>query len=148
MADPSNRIHQLKIDRQAAGADGFPRHWLLLPAVLAVAVFGWWLFLRPAAGAVRVETDTARRPPSIAAAASVLDASGYVVARREATVSSKLTGKVAEILVEEGMRVEPGQIVARLDDATQRAQLDLALAQVESARAALAETEAQLRAAR
>jgi RND family efflux transporter MFP subunit len=99
-------------------------------------------------GSVLVETDTARRPPSLAAASSVLDASGYVVARRQATVSSKLTGKVREVLVEEGMRVEEGQIVATLDDATQRAQLELANAQVVAARAALAEIEAQLRAAR
>jgi RND family efflux transporter MFP subunit len=84
----------------------------------------------------------------MAAANSVLDASGYVVARREATVSSKLTGKVLEVLVEEGMRVEPGQIVATLDAATQRAQLELAEAQVVASRALLAETEAQLRAAK
>jgi RND family efflux transporter MFP subunit len=71
-----------------------------------------------------------------------------VVARREATVSSKLTGKVEEILVEEGMRVEKDQIVARLDAATQRAQFELANAQVTAARAALVEIEAQLRAAR
>ncbi|MDH3803924.1 MAG: efflux RND transporter periplasmic adaptor subunit, partial [Gammaproteobacteria bacterium] len=108
----------------------------------------WWFVLRPSAGSVLVEIDTARRPPSVAAASSVLDASGYVVARREATVSSKLTGKVEEILVEEGMRVEKDQVVARLDDATQQAQLALANAQVVAARAALAEIEAQLRAAR
>ena len=82
--------------------------------------------------AVVVETDTARRPPSIAAASSVLDASGYVVARRQATVSSKMTGKVLEVLVEEGMRVEEGQVVARLDAATQRAQLAVAQAQAEA----------------
>jgi RND family efflux transporter MFP subunit len=63
-------------------------------------------------------------------------------------VSSKLTGKVKEVLVEEGMRVEKDQVLATLDDATQRAQLELAKAQVVAARAALAETEAQLRAAR
>jgi len=71
-----------------------------------------------------------------------------VVARRQATVSSKLTGKVEEVLVEEGMRVEKGQIVARLDDATQQAQVHLAEAQVDASQAALAEIEAQLRAAR
>jgi RND family efflux transporter MFP subunit len=78
----------------------------------------------------------------------VLDASGYVVARRQATVSSKVTGKVVDVLVEEGMRVEKGQVVATLDDKTQQAQLSLAVAQVESARATLDEIEAQLRIAR
>ena len=148
MADASERIRALKIDREAATPNGSGRLWLLLPAALIVLFVGWWFLWRPAAGSVVVEIDTARRPPSIAAASSVLDASGYVVARREATVSSKLTGKVSEILVEEGMRVEKDQVVARLDDATQQAQLDLANAQVVAARAALAEIEAQLRAAR
>ncbi len=148
MADPSDRISALKIDREAATPSRSGRVWLLVPATLIVVVAAWWFLWRPAAGSVAVEIDTARRPPSIAAASSVLDASGYVVARREATVSSELTGKVREILVEEGMRVEEGQVVARLDDATQQAQLQLADAQVVAARAALAETEAQLRAAR
>jgi RND family efflux transporter MFP subunit len=99
-------------------------------------------------GAVEVETDIARRPPSVAAASSVLDASGYVVARRQATISSKVTGKVLEVLVEEGMRVEKDQIVARLDDTTQQAQLAVAEARAEASRAALAEISAQLRNAR
>jgi RND family efflux transporter MFP subunit len=148
MPDPSERIHGLRIDREAVPPPRKGRLWLIAPAVVVVIALGWWLLLRPGAGAVEVETDTARRPPSAAAASSVLDATGYVVARREATVSSKLTGKVAEILVEEGMRVEAGQVVARLDDATQQAQYELARAQVDAARAALAEIQAQLRAAR
>ncbi|MDH3612457.1 MAG: efflux RND transporter periplasmic adaptor subunit [Gammaproteobacteria bacterium] len=148
MNDTSDRIEALKIDRVAATANSAGRLWLLVPAAIIVLFVAWWFVLRPSAGSVLVEIDTARRPPSVAAASSVLDASGYVVARREATVSSKLTGKVEEILVEEGMRVEKDQVVARLDDATQQAQLALANAQVVAARAALAEIEAQLRAAR
>jgi RND family efflux transporter MFP subunit len=148
MPDTSERIQKLKIDRPAAAPERSGRPWLLVPAVLIVLLAGWWFVLRPQWGSVLVETDTARRPPNAVAASSVLDASGYVVARRQATVSSKLTGKVEEVLVEEGMRVEQGQVVARLDDTTQRVRLDLANAQVVAARAALAETEAQLRAAR
>jgi RND family efflux transporter MFP subunit len=148
MADPSERIHALKIDRETADPGRSGRLWLFVPAAIIVLALGWWFVLRPSLGAVAVEVDTARKPPSMAAANSVLDASGYVVARREATVSSKLTGKVLEILVEEGMRVEKDQVVARLDDATQRAQYDLAAAQVQAAHAGLAEIEAQLRAAR
>jgi RND family efflux transporter MFP subunit len=144
MADTSEKVHALKIDRDTAVSGGSGRLWLLVPAVFIVVVVGWWFVLRPQLGAALVEVDAARRPPSIAAASSVLDASGYVVARRQATVSSKLTGKVREVLVEEGMR----EVVAYLDDATQRAQLDFASAQVVAARATLAETEAQLRAAK
>ncbi len=148
MADPSERIKQLKIDRTSERAAKGARLWPVIAATAVAVAAIWWLFLRPGGGAVLVETDVARRPPSIAAASSVLDASGYVVARRQATVSSKVTGKVVEVLIEEGMRVEQGQIVARLDDSTQQAQLELAKAQVESAQAALAEIDAQLRVAR
>ena len=148
MADPSERISQLKIDR----SENTPaeRSWLLPGTILgiaAVVLIGWALF-RPGSGAVLVETDIARKAPSVAAASSVLDASGYVVARRQATVSSKVTGKVVEVFVEEGMRVEEGQVVAKLDDTTQQAQLSLAEAQAESARATLDEISAQLRIAR
>ena len=68
-----------------------------------------------------------------AGGASVLNASGYVTARRRATVSSKVTGKVIEVNVEEGMAVKEGQVLARLDDAQPRAALHLAEAQAEAA---------------
>ncbi|MCC7044171.1 MAG: efflux RND transporter periplasmic adaptor subunit [Acidobacteria bacterium] len=80
--------------------------------------------------------------------AAVLNASGYVTARRRATVSSKVTGKVIEVNVEEGMDVREGQVLARLDDATARAALALAEAQAESARRAVAESEVRLAEAR
>jgi len=148
MADPSERINQLKIDRSAAAQNG--RRWLIpvIALLLAGAATLLWVFLRSGSSTVLVETDIARKPPSVAAASSVLDASGYVVARRQATVSSKVTGKVREIFIEEGMRVEQDQVVATLDDATQQAQLALAVAQADSARASLLEIEAQLRNAR
>ena len=149
MAETSDRISQLKIDRDAPPPTSERRAWPLVAAVAVVAVLaaGWFL-LSPGSSAVVVETSVARRPPSAAAASSVLDASGYVVARRQTTVSSEVTGKVMEVFIEEGMRVEQDQVVATLDDATQRAQLALARAQTDSARAALAEIEAQLRNAR
>ena len=90
---------------------------------------------------VRVETV---RLSSAGGGASVLDASGYVTARRAATVSSKRTGRIRRVLVEEGMTVEEGQVVAELDDAAELAQLRLAEAQLGSARSALGETRAEL----
>ncbi len=148
LADPSQSISQLKIDRGTPPPAG--RRWLLpaLAATVAVLALVWWLASGFGGGTALVETDVARKPPSVAAANSVLDASGYVVARRQATVSSKVTGKVSEVFVEEGMRVEKDQIVATLDDTTQQAQLELAMAQANSSRATLAEIEAQLRNAR
>lgn len=148
MADTSESIHQLRIDRTAPPSAGRGRTWLVAVAGIIIAGLLVWLLSERLGNTVRVETDVARKPPSVAAASSVLDASGYVVARRQATISSKVTGKVLEVLVEEGMRVEKDQIVARLDDTTQQAQLTVAAAQVDSARAALAEISAQLRNAR
>ena len=148
MADPSESIHQLKIDRSAPPPASGSRVWILVAlGIAAIAVVGWLLADR-LRGTVLVETDVARKPPSVAAASSVLDASGYVVARRQATISSKVTGKVLEVLVEEGMRVEKDQVVPRLDDTTQQAQLVVAQAQADSARALLAEVSARLRNAR
>ncbi len=144
MADTSQSINQLKIDRSApAPAQGLT--WVyVIGGLIVIAAVLWFQFGR-GSGAVAIETDIARKPPSVAAANSVLDASGYVVARRQATVSSKVTGKVLEVFVEEGMSVEKDQVVARLDDTTQQAQLAVAVAQVESSRASLAEINARLR---
>jgi len=110
-------------------------------AALMAAVF-WWA-TRPTA--IPVRTALAREAPvSANGERTVLNASGYVTARRAATVSSKVTGKVAEVLVEEGMKIAEGQVLARLDDTNVRASLELAQAQAVSAQAALAETRVRL----
>jgi len=69
--------------------------------------------------------------------ASILDATGYVVARRQATVSAKITGKIAEVYIEEGQKVAEGQVLARLDATDADAQVELAKAQLHAARAQL-----------
>ena len=73
-----------------------------------------------------------------------MNASGYVVARRRATVSSKVTGKVVDVLIEEGQPVKAGQILAHLDDTQPRASLALAEAQLASSRKSAAEDQARL----
>ena len=80
--------------------------------------------------------------------AAVLNATGYVTARRRATVSSKITGKVVQVNIEEGMAVREGQVLARLDDETQRASVALAEAQAEAARRNVNESEVRLNEAR
>src|SRR5690606_2555292 len=75
---------------------------------------------------------------------SVLDASGYVVARRMATVSAKITGRVREVLIEEGMEVEEGQVMATLDPVDADAQRSLAAAQLGAARTQVGSVQAQL----
>lgn len=148
MADPSDRISELKIDRSAPAAASRGWLWAVLALLVVGGVLAWWLATGASADPVRVDVETVRGAAAGRAGSTVLDASGYVTARREATVSAEITGKVAEILVEEGMRVDEGQIVARLDDTTPRAQLALGAARVDSARAALREIEAQLRVAK
>ncbi|HXZ19082.1 MAG TPA: efflux RND transporter periplasmic adaptor subunit [Candidatus Acidoferrales bacterium] len=115
---------------------------LLIPAVLLILTAGFfWL---KAARAPEV-TVAVVREESAGNSATVLNASGYVTPRLRATVSSKITGKVTEVLIEEGKSVTAGQVVGRLDDSNARRDLDLAEAQLVSARKSLAETEARLR---
>ena len=142
--DLKDQLASLKIDRsgvdEAAGGRGKTWIWVVAALVAAASVGGF--FLRPRA--IPVRTAVAVEAAAAAGAASVLNASGYVTARRQATVSSKITGKVAEVLVEEGMKVESGQVLARLDDRQARLELELAEAQLSASEKALAETEANL----
>jgi RND family efflux transporter MFP subunit len=116
--------------------------WVAVLAVLAAAgLFGWRWFTRERPVEVEVMAVTIR---PVGAQAAVLNASGYVTARRRATVSSKITGRVVEVNVEEGMAVKEGQVLARLDDATARASLALARAQTAASRQALRESEVRL----
>jgi RND family efflux transporter MFP subunit len=93
--------------------------------------------LRPGVAAAAEAQPAAAAPAQSPAVASILDASGYVVARRQATVSAKITGKVVAVLIEEGQRVEAGEVIARLDDANARAQVAQAAAEVGQQRASL-----------
>ena len=72
---------------------------------------------------------------------TVLNASGYVTARLQSNVSSRVTGRIVDVLVEEGMAVTEGQLLARIDDTTERSYLALAEAQLGAARGALGELE-------
>jgi RND family efflux transporter MFP subunit len=138
----------LRIDRTEAKESGRRTPLWIGAAVLIVAALAavWW-FTRPRPVQVRAVAAEARTGGP-AAAGAVLNASGYVTARRQATVSSKITGKVVDVLVEEGMEVREGQVLAHLDDATARKQLALAEARLASQRRALAETEVRLREAK
>ena len=142
MSRPQEMLKQLRIERRP-GAKGTKRRkwpWVAGAAVVLLGLFVVMGMNRP------IAVDTA---PALDAAdpanASVLDASGYIVARRIATVSSKVTGKVREVLIEEGQKVEEGQVLARLDPLDADAQRELAGAQLAAARSQAAQVQAQLR---
>jgi RND family efflux transporter MFP subunit len=153
----SSLLDQLRVDRSEEPATARPRLWLIAAAAAAIVIgVAAWLLLARApersAGVTTAQVASAAATvgtvaPSAPSPASVstLDASGYVVARHQATVSAKITGKVTAVLIEEGQRVETGQIVARLDDTNARAQLEQAEALLEQQRAALAAAIVALR---
>ncbi len=118
--------------------------WIALGATL-VGVASY--FVLRGGAAPEVQTASAQ-PVQGGAQSAVLNASGFVVARRLATVSSKVTGKIEEVLIEEGANVEAGQVLARLDTTTARAQYQLAEKQLEAARGSLTEVQVRLAEAR
>ena len=135
-------LDDLKIDRSR---DGRPRMawitWLAAGLVVlgggGAAGWRWWEEARIPA----VRTAAVRQAAPADGQPTVLNASGYVTARLQSTVSSKVTGRIVEVLVEEGMAVRRGQVLARLDDTTERSYLALAEAQLGARRGALAELE-------
>ena len=139
MALDDDALARLKIDRSARPPSrGFGLGAVVaLVAVVLVVAGGayWWLRDRP------IEVEVVTASASGGGNTAVLNASGYVVARREATVSSKVTGKIAEILIEEGMVVAEGQLLARLDDESLKPSLVLAQRQLDAARKERAEVE-------
>ena len=139
-------LDALRIDRSQAplkSGGGGKRWWVIFILLLLTGAGAWWL-LRPKG--IPVKTTTVQIQSSGGSGTrTLLNASGYVTARVEATVSSKITGKVMEILVEEGMKVERNQIVAKLDASNAESGLRLAEAQLASARLNLAETEPMLK---
>ncbi|CTP89457.1 efflux RND transporter periplasmic adaptor subunit [Xanthomonas graminis] len=147
MSTSAELLKELRIDRKAPPSEPPSRRGLWIAVVLvlllALGVGGWILFGRGKAIAVTTAPVVAIAAGS--SSASVLDASGYVVARRMATVSAKITGKVHEVLIEEGMRVEQNQVMATLDPIDAGAQRQLSASQLDAARSQVTNMQAQLR---
>jgi RND family efflux transporter MFP subunit len=145
MNSNADLLNQLRIDRSAPPPKSRRGLWIALVAavVLGLLAGAAWAWLSRDQG-IEVQTAAVAAMGSGAAAASVLDASGYVVARRMATVSAKITGRVREVLIEEGQRVEEGEVMATLDPIDADAQRDLADAQLGAARSQAQSVQAQL----
>jgi RND family efflux transporter MFP subunit len=160
-----NLLSKLSINRNQAAASG-SRIYLVLLLVLLLAGGGIAFRLlvpdaaeaqdAPVASQAQQPAGPAQNqsPPAAPVTQStpqtdgerpILDASGYVVAMRIATASSKTVGRVEEVLVEEGMVVKAGQIIARLDSVSQRIQLELTRAKLTRAEAVSLESAGRLR---
>ncbi len=147
MATLKEDLASLRIDADARAGEQRSRGWvwLVLVLVVAVAAGGWFWSQRLQAAPVKTAAVSVRASGGGQSAGAVLNASGYVTARRRATVSSKVTGKVLEVFVEEGKAVKKGQVLARLDDSQIRASLSVAEAQLAAAQRGAAEDEARLK---
>ncbi|MGH8083216.1 MAG: efflux RND transporter periplasmic adaptor subunit [Lysobacter sp.] len=148
MSSSADLLKELRIDRNQPAQSSGPGRGLILGIVVLVlivlAVAGWLVFGRNSAPAVKTASITAIGGGN-SAGASVLDATGYIVARRIATVSAKITGKVREVMIEEGQRVEANEIMATLDPIDADAQRSLSAAQLAAAESDTARVQAQLK---
>ncbi len=142
MGEPMSKpdVSALRLPPGARVAEHPARRWLagvaLVAVLLGAAGVWWWAARRPLQ--VEVTAAQALGPPG---AGAVLNASGYVTPRLRATVAAKITGRVREVLVDEGMPVQAGQVLARLDDSDAQRRLAAAEAEVAVALATLAELE-------
>jgi RND family efflux transporter MFP subunit len=150
-----SQLASLKIARPTdnPAGDGVGRPWAMIAAggavgAIVAAVAAWLVLGRgpsePAAASTSVPAATAAQAAARPPDPGSLVASGYVVARRRATVAAEITGRVAEVLVEEGMAVKQGQLLARLDDTLAITDLAGANSRIDSATASLASIRAEL----
>jgi RND family efflux transporter MFP subunit len=144
-------LESLRINRQQDYAEPPKRRrippWIVFSIIGVLGLMTVAFFVIPPAGAIDVTTAPVQSG-SGSGSPAVLNASGYVVARRQATVSAKITGKVSEVLVEEGATVEDGGLLARLDDSSVRPRYLVAQREVESAKSDLDEINVRLADAR
>jgi RND family efflux transporter MFP subunit len=147
VTDLKNDLASLRIDRDQPAR----RSWrwgllLFLPGILGLLAL-YLLRARQSLGAVEVQTVQAAvvGPGQARTGTAILNASGYVVARRKAVVSAKIQGRLAQLRVEEGTRVREGEVIARLESSEHAAQVQRAKAQLQRAQAELEESRRQLR---
>src|SRR5260221_3929656 len=144
MDDKSALLNQLRIDRGVQSAPSRAgKLWLAgIVTVVGIGAIAAWFW--PGPGAVHVAAAEEMAGDGATAEGSILYAWGYAVARRQATVAQKISAKMMELDIEEGDHVNAGQIIAKLDDTNIRAALNQASAQLDFAKASLAETQVNL----
>ena len=144
-------MNELRIEGREREQEGarIPKWlWIAIAIALVLAALAgaawWFLGSRP----IAVQTADAIAPSAGGAERAVLQATGYITAHRQATVSAQITGTLTKVLIEEGESVKAGQMIAQLEDSGLRAALGVAhantnaaLAQVTNARAQLAQAQ-------
>lgn len=148
MADKSELLQQLKIDRNQTNEKTGIKIWQTLLLVVIGCVLSIWITLTyvvpeslsqhddspdmQTVNQVQALSSEPKEPlaPKVQPSDTILNSSGYITARRMATVSSEVMGLITQVNVEEGMNVEEGQILATLDSNLAEANLDFAKAQV------------------
>ena len=146
--DKSDLLKELRIDKEHRDdhRGGGSRAPLIIAGVIVALLLiggGGWYFLA-GSKAIEIETATATAPSAGGVDTAVLQATGYVTARRQATVSAQITGTLTKVLIEEGDKVEAGQVLATLDDTAAKATLAQAEAGLHAAQATLVQLESQL----
>jgi RND family efflux transporter MFP subunit len=148
MPELKDDLASLRIDRDTPRTARW-RLPLILIVLLGLAVAGGWYFAKahPVFGVIEVETVQAKVESGSGAnaGAPILTASGYLVARRQSVVSSKIQGRISSLRVEEGSVVKEGDVLATLDNADALAAITKAKADIEYAKADLAEAQRQER---
>ncbi len=168
MSDKSELLNQLKIDRDAPPAPRASYGVTLFVSLvsLGLGALGMSLFQEdspvantqnPQQNSIQgkaeasidqklAQTPTIETAKDLAPKTSekILNASGYITARRTATVSSQILGLITEVRVEEGMRVEKGQILAKLDDSIAAVNLKFAEAQLKATKTRIGSIKANL----
>jgi HlyD family secretion protein len=139
-------LQSLRIDHSMRDGGGEPPAWsrrVIIGGVALVVLLGiaTMAYRALSTDAPEVEVVRAAAESSDVAGATVLSATGYVVAHHKINVNSKVTGRVAWIGVEKGDKVKEGQVVVRLEDQEFRALYEQARGGYESAKARLAEME-------
>jgi HlyD family secretion protein len=155
--DKAKLLKSLRIERSETPVVPLRRGWRGTGAIV-LAVLGTGAVLayyaapegrgeRPSAVIVPAVPSNTVIPKAAAEPARprALVASGYVVARRKATVAAEITGKVVEVLIEEGMVIKEGDVVARLDSVLAERDLALARSRADAAEAAIGAIAADLR---
>jgi len=142
MNDTNSVIDSLRIDRSAPMPQrNFGNYWIFGAALLAIAGAFWWYF-HGKAESLPVQAAVVVSASAAAISGSTLEATGYVVANRQATVAAKVTGRLVSVMFEEGQHVKAGQVLAKLDDTNAAAVMNEARAQVDLAKTTLKGKEA------